>query len=545
MNLIPDIKNMTLREKIGQMFIMRDDRLRNMIADDEIKKYLSENPIGGLWATGRLKKMSAYLNFEAADNAGDLSELREYVDLLNKNLLVPLLVGGDSEKGGFMGTVEISGPDAAAAANDCEISYEYGACEANVLKCGGLNWRWSPIADLSNHNSSISVNRVCSDDPEKVISYCKNMIRGTQNNGVAATVKHFPGHDINETRDPHFMSSENKSDYESWLETQGRVYKAAIQSGVYSVMIGHTSFPAADDSFIGNKRRPASFSKKIITDLLKNEWGFDGVVVTDDIGMRSAFSVFGRENTDKMYIELINAGNDMLLGSPIGDNREDYIGYIEKAVKEGIVSSERIDDACSRVLNMKYKLGLFSENREKTDLNTAEYKTHCLNKRLAEKSLTLLSDSNKLLPLDKNKVKNIAIIYVTHSELFPKKLEPLAAALKNMGVSSKIIDIRKCNLQRISAENDVIIYANFVSAHQPMGHCTFFGEIAQQFFKIMSFGAEKSVVVSFGSPFIRQEYYEEAETYINAYWYNSEVMEALVKALFGEIPFAGISPFDL
>ena len=109
----------------------------------------------------------------------------------------------------------------------------------------------------------------------------------------------------------------------------------------------------------------------------------------------------------------------------------------------------------------------------------------------------------------------------------------------------KIIDIRKCNLQRISAENDVIIYANFVSAHQPMGHCTFFGEIAQQFFKIMSFGAEKSVVVSFGSPFIRQEYYEEAETYINAYWYNSEVMEALVKALFGEIPFAGISPFDL
>lgn len=545
MDKIPNIKNMTLREKIGQMFIIRDDRLRNMIPDSEIGKYLADNPIGGIWATGRLKKMSDYLNFEASQNGESLAELKEYVDLLNKNLAVPLLVGGDSEKGGFMGTAEISGPDAVVAANDSEISYEYGACEANELKCGGLNWRWSPIADLSNHNSSISVNRVCSDDPERVISYCKNMIRGTQDSGVAATVKHFPGHDINETRDPHFMSSENKSDYANWLKTQGRVYKETIQSGVYSVMIGHISFPALDNGYIGNKRRPATFSKNIITDLLKNEWGFDGVVVTDDIGMRSAFSVFGRENTEKMYIELINAGNDMLLGSPIGDNREDYIGYIEKAVKEGIVSAERIDDACSRVLNMKYKLGLFSENREKTDLNTAEHKTHCLNKRLAEKSLTLLSDSNKLLPLNRNKVKNIAVPYVTHSELFPKKLESLAAAFKNIGVNSKIVDIRQCNLQRIAAENDIIIYANFVSAHQPMGHCTFFGEIAQQFFKIMSFAAERSVVVSFGSPFIRQEYYEEAETYINAYWYNSEVMEALAMALFGEIPFKGISPFDL
>lgn len=542
---VPDINSMTLREKIGQMFIMRDDRLHNMVPDSEIGDYLKKNPIGGIWATGRLKRASEYLNFEAGSNSGTIDDLKKYTEFLNRHLSVPLLVGGDSEKGGFMGTAEISGPDAVAAANDSALAYEYGACEANELKCGGLNWRWSPIADLSHHDSAVSVNRVCSDNPQKVIDYCKNVIKGTQDNGVAATVKHFPGHDINETRDPHFMSEKNNSDYEDWLNNQGRVYREAIVSGAYSVMIGHIAFPAVDNSRIGNKRRPATFSKKIITDLLKNDWGFDGVVVTDDIGMRSAFSVFGREHMADMYIELINAGNDMILGTPIGERFEDYIGSVEAAVKNGIISEERINDACSRIIRMKKRLNLFCENEVKTDLASASEKTHAFNKRLAEKSLTLLSNSNNLLPLDDKKIKKAAVLWITHSPNFSQKLEILKNALERRNIEVSLTDIAKCNLSQIARDNDIIIYANFVSAHQPMGRCSFFGDVAQQFFKVLSFASEKSIVVSFGSPFLRTEYYEEAETYINAYWYNTEVMQALVEAIFGEIPFLGESPFEL
>ncbi len=542
----PDISKMTLREKIGQMFIMRDDRLHDMISNDDIAEYLKNNPIGGIWATGRLKKPAAYLNFEASSEGGDLNDLKEYVDLLNSCLAIPLLVGGDSEKGGFMGSSEIAGPDSIVAASDEELAYRYGACMAKELATGGLNWRWSPICDLSHHQSSSAVNRVCSDDPEKVVKYANAMIKGTQDSGVAATVKHFPGSDLFDTKDPHFSPGINNSSLEDWMKLQGRVYKESIDSGVLSVMIGHAAFPAVDDSLINGKRRPSTFSKKVITDLLKGKFGFDGVVVTDDIGMRAAFSIFGKENMGDTYVELINAGNDMLLGTPIGENLEDYIGYIEKAVAEGRVSIERIEDACRRIFEMKEKLGLFGDERNVDCIETLTEETHKMNMDAARKSLTLLANKNNLLPIDANKLKHVSIISVTHSDFFPEKLKELKKAFEKRNIEVKIYEnVYHCNLLEASKDDSIIIYANFVSAHQPMGHCTFFGDVAQQFFRILAYGSDRSVVVSFGSPFIKEEYYEETETYINAYWYNKEVMEAVVESILGEIDFKGKSPFEI
>ena len=541
----PELKDLTLREKIGQMFIMRDDRLHDMISNDELEAYLKEHPLGGIWATGRLKSPAAYLNFDSSGGKGTLSDLKDYTELLNKYSKIPLLIGGDSEKGGFMGATDIAGPDAAVATNDDELFYLYGAAEADELKCGGLNWRWSPISDMCHHDASISVNRVCSDDPEKIIRYSKGVIKGSQDRGVAATVKHFPGHDINEIRDPHFMTSVNNMSFDDWMKVQGRIYKEVIECGAYSVMIGHHAFPAIDDSMIGTKRRPATFSKKIITDLLKNEWGFDGVVVTDDISMRAAFSVYGRQNMFDMYIELINAGNDMLLGTSIGVEHEEYIIAIEKAVKNGKISEDRINDACVRILNMKERLGLFEDvNKPCLSIEEAAANTMEMNRRVAEKSLTLLSNKLNLLPC-KN-IKKVSIIAVTHSEVFVEKLDALKKAFEGRGIEVILYNnVNECNLRLAAERDDIIIYANFVSAHNPMGHCTFFGDVAQQFFKIMTFGGEKSVVVSFGSPFIKYEYYEEADTYINAYWYNKETMEALVEGILGEIRFLGESPFEI
>lgn len=543
---IPDISKMSLAEKIGQMFLMRDDRLHDMVQNDKIAEYLKRHPIGGIWATGRLKEPAAYLNFESGAGAGTLDDLREYIELLNSNLEIPLLVGGDSEKGGFMGATEICGPDAVVAADDDELTYKYAACEATELRYGGLNWRWSPIADIAHHDNAVCINRVCSDDPDRVISYVNAFVKGTQDAGVAATVKHFPGLDLYDTRDPHFMTPALSCDFDEWMSAQGKVFKNAVSSGVYSMMISHHAFPAVDDSRIGKKRRPATFSKKLITDLLKNEWGFDGVVITDDLGMRAAFSVFGRENMGDMYVELINAGNDMLLGTPIGENFEDYIGAVEAAVKDGRIDEARIDDACRRILSMKAKLGLFDdEKKELPSFDEAGKATQEMNRMIAEKSLTLISNESGLLPVEKP-IKSVSIIPVTHFSEFGEKLIPLKEAFEKRGIEANVYEnIYGCNLSVAAQRDDLIIYANFVSAHHPMGRCTFFGEVAQQFFKIMTFGADKSIAVSFGSPFIKHEYYEETETFINAYWYNREIMEALVKAILGEIPFEGRSPFEV
>lgn len=544
--MMPDISKMTLREKIGQMFILRDDRLYNMIPNEEIAEYLKKNPIGGIWATGRLKKMAATLNFEAASGAGTLDDLKEYIKLLNSNLKIPLLVGGDSEKGGFMNSSEISGPDAVVATDDDSLAYEYGACMARELAVGGLNWRWSPISDISHHDSAISVNRVCSDDPEKVVRYSRALIKGTQDNGVAATVKHFPGHDPRETRDSHFMASINNCSLEEWLEKQGKIYKESIEGGAYSVMVGHHAFLAVDDSKIGTKRRPATFSKKVIIDLLKGQFGFKGVVITDDVGMNSALTVYGRDNKGEMYVELINAGNDMLLGTPIGENREDFIGYIENAIKCGRVQEERINDACERIFDMKQKLGLFEPEKElEYSLEQAAEKTHAMNTAVARKSLTLLANDIGLLPCKAEEIKKVSIIPVTHTPVFKERLQVLKEAFEKRGIPAQIYDtVYQCNLTE-AAKDGLIIYANFVSAHQPAGRCTFFGDVAQQFFKILTVGADKSVVVSFGSPFIKEEYYEETATYINAYWYNKETMEAVCEGILGELEFEGVSPFRI
>ena len=543
---LPDISKMTLREKIGQMFILRDDRLYNMVPHDEMAEYLKKNPIGGIWATGRLKNLATTLNFEASSGSDTLEDLRRYIDFLNSSLKIPLLVGGDSEKGGFMGSSEISGPDSVVATGDDSLAYEYGACMARELAVGGLNWRWSPISDLCSHEQSVSVNRVCSDDPEKVIRYSSAVIKGSQDNGVAATVKHFPGHDPLDTKDPHFSAGINNSTFEDWMATQGRVYKESIDSGVYSVMVGHSAFPAVDDSKIGKKRRPATFSKKIITDLLKGQFGFDGVVITDDAGMHASLTIYGRDNKGEMYVEFINAGNDMLLGSPIGEEREDFIGYIENAVKCGRVQEERIDDACRRIFAMKQKLGLFDEKKELSyNATQAAEQTHLMNMEIARKSLTLLSNDNGLLPCKAEDVKKVTIISVTHTPSFNSKLEVLKSAFEKRNIPVEMYDnVYSCNLSQ-AAKDGIIIYANFVSAHQPAGRCTFFGEVTQQFFKILTYGADKSIVVSFGSPFIKDEYYEETETYINAYWHNSEIMEAVCEAILGEIPFEGSSPFKI
>lgn len=550
------LQKLTLRQKIGQMFLLRDDTLYAMVSESELPEYLSRNPIGGIWATSKLKYQTNYVNFEAGQNGGSLSDLKSYIDYLNRHLPLPLLVGGDSEKGGFMGASEIAGPDAVAAANDDALTYQYAACMAKELSLGGINWRWSPITDLAHHNSSVCVNRVCSDNPDTVLRYAKAFIKGTQDNGIAATVKHFPGQDLNDTHDPHFSTSINHASFADWMQLQGRVYKEAIDSGVYSVMVGHNVFPALDDHLIGQKRCPASFSKKIITDLLKHEWGFEGVVITDDIGMRAALSIYGLENKKDAYIELINAGNDMLLGSPIGKDHEDFIGYIEEAVTDGRISMERIDDACQRILTMKEKLGLFVQRDSLSGkapseamlstVNTLKKQTHEMNMAIARKSLTLLSNSCGLLPCDSTQLKHVSILPVTHSAEFTRHLEDLKQAFQRRNISATLYDnVEQCDLGKAAGKDCIIIYANFVSAHQPMGHCTFYGDVARQFFKILSLGSDRSVVISFGSPFIREEYYEEAETYINAYWYNKEVMEAVAEGILGEISFCGISPFKI
>jgi AraC-like DNA-binding protein len=167
------------------------------------------------------------------------------------------------------------------------------------------------------------------------------------------SAKHFPGKDKKEYRDDHFADQVIRDSLEDWLEGQGKVFQQMIDGGVWSIMLSHTGFPAVDSRTINGLFMPTTLSDRILTKLLKQDMHFDGVVVTDGIGMGVLKTAY--PNKEDLYVALLNAGNDILLN--VKDF--DYIDMIERAVNDGRVSMERIDDAAHKDRSYSEKQYLF------------------------------------------------------------------------------------------------------------------------------------------------------------------------------------------
>ena len=312
-----------------------------------------------------------------------------------------------------------------------------------------------------------------------------------------------------------------------------------IDGGVYSIMAGHTGFPAVDNRKLGNAYRPATISDKIITKLLKEDMGFEGVVITDAIGMAALAAAYP-DKTD-LYVELLNAGNDILLGAA----DYDYIDIVEKAVKVGRISESRIDDACRRILTVKEKIGLFDEQENVIMDERLQTELSDVNKKIADAALTLECDVYSQLPLDAEKIHNVAIICSTHTEKAFSALEHMKSAFEKRGM--------KVHLQRrlhseeeinhIDKEYDLIIYVGYLMPHCPMGASSFYDEECATFFYAFTKGAEKSIGVSLGSVYVYYDFYENARMFTHIYSLSKESQEAFVKGIFGDIPFAGEIPY--
>ena len=550
----PLLSEMTLREKIGQCMCFYQYNLNQKVevnenltrTPEEQKELLEKNPCGTFWCCGGQKlKDPAMDEYNYGKYQAPSDEYREWVQRLDS--YVPnmhVLRATDCELNGpgsvFPDLTITNGGLAVGAANSEELSYELGVQIAKELKMAGINWRWAPVCDTVNRYS-MSVMRPFSSDPDDMIKFSVAHIKGMQENNVAGTAKHFPGGDRYEYRDDHFTTALINSTMEEWWERQGKVFQGVIDGGVYSVMITHKAFPAADDTVINGNYVPSTLSKKIITDLLKGEMGFKGVVITDAVGMAGLIACYPRE---ELYVKLLEAGNDVLLGV-----QNDAIDIVEKAVLEGKLSEGRIDDAVSRVLDMKDKLGMFDDNYivgEDYDKDIIN-KTVEVNAKIAEKSITLVKDDNKMLPVDKNKVKKVSIIVSTHKEDFTAMVKDhMQKAFEERGAEVSVI--RRPNsftINEIADNSDLIIYAAYLAPHQPKGFMSFYGDEVSPFLCAFTAGNEKSIAVSMGYPFLHFDMMGNANTFINTYVATPITMEAFVKAIYGEIEIEGKSPVKL
>ncbi len=531
------LEDLTLREKIGQTAMIQAPHLMAM---DNLEEYLSKNPIGNVWHTCNHSMVATNLTEAPIDHPENSEFYRNWVKKYTKMLKVPPFVALDGPGSrSSTDTPEMANEPVVGAANSDELAYLSGKYRALAARALGANWIWSPVVDIPSRFCAVEIMRACSDDLEKLIRISTQVVKGMQDHGVAASIKHFPGTDQVEYRDGHFAPAYNHSTYEEWWNLQAQSFKRLIENGVCSVMSTHNGFPAIDDRTLpGGNYIPATISKPII-DLLRNDIGFDGLLITDSIDMAALKVAY--PNMKDLYVEMINAGHDLILNIPDFD----YIDMIEEAIAEGRITMERLDECVRRILDVKEMLGFFDEPEEIVTTPELLKEISDFNRKICEKSMTLECDEIGQIPLDASKIKNVAIVISTHKESITDDMDVMVRAFEKRGIkATKIRRIRNdAEMSKINAENDLIIYAGYIMPHAPMGASAFVGDECANFFYAFTQGIDKSIGVSLGSVYVYYDFYMNMKTFAHIYSPSPESMEAFVDAIFGDIPFAGTNPY--
>ena len=543
----PTLETMTLREKIAQTCLVRQSDLLmypetnygTLRPEEDAVSFMEKYQFGGIWTHGNVDVnqmgTDAYKSFKFTAKSHV-----EWLKKIEKTAKIPLICANDPGKCVSDVSSIVSGL-MVGAANDEELCFKLGKQLALESSAFGSNWVWAPMVDLVNRFAS-GIVRPFSNEPDTLIRSARAYINGLQSNGVAATLKHFPGADPKETRDGHIVSTYIRTSYEDWKKRQGAVFKALIDAGVYTIMAATRAFPTIDDTKIMGTYLPATLSYKIVTKLLKEEMGFDGVVITDDTTMGGYTTFFSHED---LYAEFLKAGNDMLLGVGI-----DAVDLIEKAVLDGRLSEERVNDACRRVLNLKEKLGLFDDGyvRGGLELEKIKPETKKVVREIASKGITLIRNNNEgFLPLSKEKIKNVTIILYTHNEAILNSLQVMKAEFEKRGAN---VTLRRRleswkEIENIASDNDLIVYVGYIHFHSPKGAPSFYGDEQWSFRYAFTAGKEKSIGISLGYPYIHYNFMDECPIFVNGYNATPDTQEAFVAAIYGEIPFLGKSPVDL
>ncbi len=340
------IAGMTTEEKIGQLFF-------NLFFDfkpETCKEIVDKYHIGG----------ARYMGATAEDVYGLTSNLQS----LSK---IPMLVACNCDSGGDGackdGTYIASGAQVGASGSE-DVAYNVGYVSGREATAIGCNWNFDPCGDiLFNWRNTIVNTRAYGTEIEPVIKYTSAYIRGLRQSNIASCIKHFPG-DGSEERDQHLVLGVNELSCEEWDASYGEVYRHAIDEGVMTVMTGHIALPEYQKKLKpGIKYEdilPASLAPELITGLLREQLGFNGVVITDASHMLGMTASMKRRD----YVPAaIAAGCDMFLF--FKDPEEDF-GFMMDGYKNGIITEERLNDAMLRILGLKAALKLHIKQKEGT-----------------------------------------------------------------------------------------------------------------------------------------------------------------------------------
>lgn len=341
------MSKMTIEEKIGQMLIIYDTHEN---VDDELKQFINDIKPGGF-----------IIN---QSNITTFAKTKKYIEDLKINSEIPLIISIDQEGGKVQRLQNLEDKKATyvpsmldlGKTNDLNLAYEVGKVLAEDMRTLGINVVYAPVCDVfSNPYNEVIGNRSFGSDPNLVANMCVSLGKGLEDNGIIATYKHFPGHG-DTTTDSHTSLPIIDKTYEELLNNEFIPFKNAIENDAKIIMIGHIAFPN-----LTNNDTPSSLSKEIVTDLLKNKLGYDGLVITDALNMGALTNNYSNE---EIYVKAVQAGVDILLMP------NDAKGAIDTIKKNIFV--ERIDESVKKILLFKYTY-LKDNELDESYLNSKEH----------------------------------------------------------------------------------------------------------------------------------------------------------------------------
>ncbi|WP_166332631.1 glycoside hydrolase family 3 protein [Sphingobacterium chungjuense] len=458
-------QQLTPRERIAQLLLIRAHTDRGTRYIDSVGRIVRQEKLGGLvvFQGGPVRHADMFNRYQ-------------------KDSKVPLLITFDGEWGLGMrladSTTSFPYQMTLGAIQRDELIYDMGKQVAKDFLRLGMHFNFAPVVDINNNPQNPVINfRSFGDNKENVTRKAKAYMDGMVAGGIVASLKHFPGHgdtDVDSHHDlPQLDFSKKRLD-----ELELFPFRELIRAGAPAIMVAHMHIPALDNT----PNIPSSISKKVVTDLLRNELGFQGLSVTDAMDMKGVTKFFPNGRADVMAIE---AGNDLL---EISENSGRAIQLIEQAIKNGSIKQADIDRRVKKVLATKYWLGLdkyqpVSTKNLYNDLNSAASKQ--LVQRLAEASITVLRSQrainsfnrgrptllisvgiNKPQALEQliaSRVRGIMQLYVSNNES-PERLQEIAMEARKYGqVIVAIHDARNRPQSTLPLSEDVVGFIDKVT----------------------------------------------------------------------------------
>lgn len=536
------IENMTLDEKIGQLFLPI-----NFIEEEQpLREFVRKFQPGGA------------LNRPAP---GVMNQMRHRI--MQEESKIPMFVPANIESGGNGVAVEgtaFGNPLQVAATGDTKYAYELGKIAGKEGRAVGVNYAFAPIIDIDyNTLNPITNTRTFGNNPEVVYEMASAYIDGLMEDGkdMCYSVKHFPGDGV-DNRDQHLHTTYNTLSVEEWENTYGKNYRRLFEKGATTVMVGHIGLPeyVKEINPQATKKEilaPGSLSKEIVTGLLRERMGFNGMIITDSTSMNGFYAYMSRRLAVPTAIA---NGCDMFLFNYC---LEEDFAFMKQGIEEGILTMERVDEALSRIIGLKTAMGLFEKQKENTLVpgeealqilgNEAFQK---LAKECAQKSVTLVKDEEHLLPITPETHKRLIVYVMGDREDF----------YGNKKVSSRFMD----QLKAQGFEVDTFDYSvhfpdpnetmqSFIDKYDAAIYVLSEGTSSNQTTVRLSWNLPlandapwfvndlPTIAISFANPYHLRDI-PEIGTYINAYTTNDFNVEAVVEKLMGKSEFTGKNPVD-